>query len=454
MPPTRHSLKSFLQAARNALHAPPSQRPKPLTFVVGNESADLDSLCSAVLFAYFRTHTPPHTLHIPLSHPPRADLALRPELTAALEPAGLRPDDLLTLTDLPSWRNHSEGKQGVENSDLSLRSEDTQWLLIDHNTLAGQLASRFADRVVGCIDHHDDEGVVPALRDLPPGNPRVIAKCGSCMSLVVDQYRSLWDDLSSLPCRDDDSVDGKPTPATTCDTQLAHLALAPMLIDTAALTSPDKTTAIDIRSVEFAEAKITPPKTSPNTTTTNDTNPPTYNRTTYHALLSHQKQAITTLTYHDLLRKDYKRWTEGRLTLGISSIVRNLTYLFTHIDTQNRTAFLDVLRRWAHEQELDVVAVMTASNITEEGEGDGDGGFRRELLVWGVSEEGGMVVRRFGERFGGVLGLVRWGVGELDCDGGDKDGGLRVGWWQREVKHSRKQVGPMLREVMREGARL
>ncbi|KAK4145997.1 uncharacterized protein C8A04DRAFT_26157 [Dichotomopilus funicola] len=450
MPPTRHSLKSFLQAARNALRAPPSQRPKPLTFVIGNESADLDSLCSAVLFAYFRTHTAPHTLHIPLSHLPRADLALRPELTAALVPAGLKPDDLLTLTDLPPVADRSEGKQGVEDPDdgLSpLHPQDTQWLLVDHNALTGQLASRFADRVVGCIDHHDDEGVVPAQRDLPPGNPRVIAKCGSCMSLVVDRYRSLWDDLSSLPCHDET--------ATTCDSQLAHLALAPMLIDTATLMSQDKTTETDIRSVEFAEAKISPLKTTPNTTNNNDTNPPSsYNRENYHSLLSHHKQSITSLTYHDLLRKDYKRWTEGRLTLGISSIVRNLTYLFTHIDTQNRTAFLHVLRRWAHEQELDVVAVMTASNITEEGEGDGERGFRRELLVWGVSEEGGMVVRRFGESFGGVLGLVRWGVGELDCDGGDEDGGLRVGWWQREVKHSRKQVGPMLREVMRDGARL
>ena len=61
---------------------------------------DLDSLCSALLFAYFRTHTPPHTLHIPLSNLPRADLALRPELNAVLNPAGLKPEDLVTLSDL------------------------------------------------------------------------------------------------------------------------------------------------------------------------------------------------------------------------------------------------------------------------------------------------------------------------------------------------------------------
>lgn len=33
------TLKAFLASARVALTAPPSERPKPLTFVIGNESA-------------------------------------------------------------------------------------------------------------------------------------------------------------------------------------------------------------------------------------------------------------------------------------------------------------------------------------------------------------------------------------------------------------------------------
>ena len=37
--PARVSLKKFLLTARKALLAPPAQRPNPLIFVVGNESA-------------------------------------------------------------------------------------------------------------------------------------------------------------------------------------------------------------------------------------------------------------------------------------------------------------------------------------------------------------------------------------------------------------------------------
>ncbi|POR36984.1 Putative exopolyphosphatase, partial [Tolypocladium paradoxum] len=131
MPP-RASLKSFLATARNTLNAPASQRPSPLTFVVGNESAgksiipcyvltrpspltdaDVDSLCCAILYAYLRSHAPPHSLHIPLSNLPRADLGLRTEMAAVLRRAGLAPADLLTLCELPD----------------TLPPSDTRWLL-------------------------------------------------------------------------------------------------------------------------------------------------------------------------------------------------------------------------------------------------------------------------------------------------------------------------------------
>ena len=54
---------------------------------------DLDSLCSAIVLAYLRTHSPPHTLHIPISNLPRDDLSLRPEMAAVLSHAGLASDD-------------------------------------------------------------------------------------------------------------------------------------------------------------------------------------------------------------------------------------------------------------------------------------------------------------------------------------------------------------------------
>ncbi|KAK0620483.1 hypothetical protein B0T14DRAFT_432363 [Immersiella caudata] len=402
--PARVSLQAFLATARRALTAPPAQRQNPLTFVIGNESADLDSLCSAVLLAYFRTQTPPHTLHIPLSNLPRADLTLRPELGAVLRPAGLQPDDLLTLSDLP--------KDG-------LRPETTRWFLVDHNAPTGLLSSQFtspstsppSDLLIGCIDHHEDEGTIPSS-----SSPRTFAKCGSCMSLVIDHCRSAWDSLPSSTLEQ-----------TEISSQLAHLALGPILIDTNNLASSDKTTPLDIRAVEFAEAKISVSAG--------------YDRTAYFDTITRLKEDISSLNYRDVLRKDYKRWTDGGLVLGISSVVQGFGYLTT--ESGSREEFLAELRKWAGEQGLDIAAVMTVSTP--------QGKFTRELMIWAFGEGSVKVAREFVKRDGEALGLEAWRGGEMDEL---SKGEWRVCWMQRGLKHSRKQVAPMLREAMKEGAKL
>ncbi|KAL2164818.1 hypothetical protein VTH06DRAFT_114 [Thermothelomyces fergusii] len=426
MATTRASLKGFLATAKKALVAPLTQRPNPLTFVVGNESADLDSICSALLLAYFRTHTPPHALHIPVSNLPRADLALRPELNAALGPAGLNPDDLITLTDLP--------RDG-------LKPEDTRWLLVDHNALTGELAKSFSSRVVGCIDHHEDEGVIP--HDLPPDQPRIIEKCGSSMSLVLEHCKSTWDALSNLPCEEEAEGSGS-TPAAVCDAHLARLALAPILIDTTNLTSKDKTTDRDVRAAELAESKLLP---SLLPASLSSPSPEPYDRQTYHDTLAALKEQIDGLSYRDVLRKDYKRWTEGPLTLGVSAVAQGFEHVLARVGDRSRDAFLAALKDWAREedQRLDVAAVMTVSRP--------GGVFTRELLVWGLNEKGVEVVGRFQKKFGDALELETWEGGELD-GGGEGKSEWRVCWRQKRLSHSRKQVAPMLREAMRESARL
>ncbi|KAM7183400.1 hypothetical protein V8F33_013607 [Rhypophila sp. PSN 637] len=422
MAPVRPSLKAFLATARKALASPPTQTSAPLTFVLGNESADLDSLCSAVILAYFRSQIPPHTLHIPLSHLPRADLALRPELNAVLRPAGLTNDDLLTLSDLP----------GPE----TLGPENTRWLLVDHNAPTGELAARFMssqDSLIGCIDHHADEGKIPQdVSSRSGGGPRVIEKSGSCMSLVVDHCRSTWEKLSSSSSSSQD---------IEIDAQVAHLALGPILIDTTNLTSKDKTTERDISAVKFAESMIAAPilTLSTNSHESNNNKGP-YSRSEYFDQITHLKEEIKSLSYRDLLRKDYKQWTEGPLTLGTCVIMRGFSYLLQEIGPKEE--FLDAIQKWKDEQGLDLVAVMTVSK--QEGE------FTRELLVWAFGETAIRVARQFVDDFGGKLGLERWnkGSGELDLDDGQEGQGWRMCWRQRGVESSRKQVAPMLRDAI------
>ncbi|RYP58478.1 hypothetical protein DL769_008938 [Monosporascus sp. CRB-8-3] len=227
---------------------------------------DLDSLCSALLLAYLRSNAPPHALHIPLCNLPRGDLTLRPEFGAVLRAASLTPDDMLTLSELPP----SE----------ALRPEDTRWLLVDHNALTGPLGRIYGTRVTGCVDHHEDEGAVPQDVD-----PRVIEKSGSCASLIVGLCGDAWDAL------DEDA---------RTDAHLARLALAPILIDTRKLGDAHKTTAHDERAVAYAEAKL---RGAPDGGE--------YDRTAFFERLSGLMRDLSALSLRDILRKDYKEWTEG-----------------------------------------------------------------------------------------------------------------------------------------------
>ncbi|KAF5540544.1 exopolyphosphatase [Fusarium phyllophilum] len=400
---SRLSLGGFLAKARAALTAPAAQRKGPLTFVVGNESAgqssttynstqsqltetDLDSLCSALVYAYMRTHTPPHTLHIPLSNLPRDDLALRTEMSAVLKHAGLILKDLITLSELPD-----------------LKPEETHWLLVDHNSLTGPL-KKFSDRVTGCVDHHADENVIGK-----DASPRVVEPCGSCMSLVVDETRKIWEEISHLDPEDSD--------AATENDKLTRLALAPIISDTINLTAKEKVREKDLKAVEFLEGRFHKP----------------FDRTAYFDEISAVKEDISDLSFRDILRKDYKEWDGSGLKLGISCVVRDFNYLVDKAGASE--PLIDAFEDWAKERELDVASIMTTSHP--------NGEFQRHLLVWGVTDQGREAVDRFVQA-GDKLKLETWKEGELD-----HHGHKRFAWRQKELAASRKQVAPLLREALK-----
>lgn len=306
--------------------------------------------------------------------------------------------DLLTLSDLP------------QAADLD--PAQTRWLLVDHNALTGPLEKTYSQHVVGCVDHHEDEGKVPG-----DGDPRVVRKTGSCMSLVVENCRDAWDGLSAGA--GDDGVD--------VDAQLARVALGPILIDTVNLTSKDKTTDTDVAAVEYVEAKLG--------------SEAGYDREKFYDEVTRVKEDVSGLSYRDLFRKDYKQWSDGGMVLGVSSIVQNLDYMLGKIGDEE--ALLDALRKWARERHLDVAAVMTTSHA--------DGGFSRDLMVWALNKEAAKVARAFVEKNKDELKLETWGDGKLDYASPDE---VRFCWRQKQTKHSRKQVAPMLRSAMKETPKL
>ena len=428
---TRVSLKNFLSNARLALQSAVEHK-KKVTFVIGNESAgtysiacdkglenvltvlDLDSFTCSLVYAYIRSARPPQRAfsptYVPLLNIPRADIELRPEFLALLRHVGLQDGDLISLSDLPD--------EATIRAKLS--PETTQWILVDHNSLQGSLGSIYGERVAGVIDHHAEEDKVP--KDTGD-EPRIVEKAGSCSSLVTTYLRGSWEALSTPE-------------ASIYDAQAARLVLASILVDTRNLQSKGKVMPSDEEAVNFLETKIKAASES------NDS----FDRKAFFEEINQAKLNIGSLELQGILRKDYKQWTENGRILGISSAVKPISFLREKAETEAKAessgskSFLRAIDHFAETRRLGLYAIMTASTSAE-------GEFQRELMVRAFTVENAQTVKKFADENLKTLGLEDWTDSKLDHLDGDKI--WSKVWWQRHVEHSRKQVGPLLREAMR-----
>lgn len=314
---------------------------------------------------------------------------------------------------------------------------------MDHNALQGPLGDLYGTRVRGAIDHHEDEMVLPTDTG---DEPRVVQKCGSCASLVTNHCREAWDRLtaasmsSSAAHAQGDAIIDDDAYTKTWDAQLAKLAIAPILIDTSNLKSKSKTTAEDIKAVEYLEAKIA---LSPRDAVE-------YNRAAFFREIDAAKRNIDHLSTKDIFRKDYKEWREkGNKKLGISSVVKPLSWQLDHAKVsadskdfnQSAANYLSILREHAQERNISICAVMTSPNVFQ-------GRTRRELLLWVLDPDCVSTAEHFSRVAQDELGLESWGDGVLDAV--DDKGEWRRAWWQNEAGKSRKQVAPLLRRCMNE----
>lgn len=416
----RTSIRTFLSTAKQCLRHGLQHRGS-LSFVIGNESADLDSIMCALVYGYLQSNSAINLRQrsangfvIPITNIPSSDLRLRPELTALLKHADLKPSDLITLDDLG-------------NPPLPL--DKTQWILVDHNALHGALGESYRYEVTGVIDHHEDEKTVSSA-----AKPRIIEKTGSCCSHVVNHCRPIWDEISFAAFdadkapRDQSGVN-EVANASIWDAEVAELALGAILIDTVNLQAEQKVTNHDREAVEYLEARIhASPKLSQ-----------CYGREAFFNEINDAKSDLNHLSLEDILRKDYKQWTEGDLMLGISSAVQSIDYLKTK--TQNLAADLE---SFAKSRNLQLYAVMTAFSGEE-------GGFSRQILL--LSLRGGKAeeaAKRFEEHSSEELGLrVRDDFKAAATGTGGNDVSYMQFWDQKNLAASRKRVGPMLREAMR-----
>ena len=378
-------------------------------------------MTSSLLYAYIKSIAPPRTslspIYIPLLNIPASGLRLRPEFTAACAHANIATKHLITLDDLPN------GPQSL----ISVR-----WILVDHNKLQGDLGNQYSSKVQGVIDHHEEENAVPKNTD---PEPRVIEKCGSCTSLVVRQCKPAWDRISNSSLsagaahgQGEAAVDDSAV-TQGWDAQVAKMALASILVDTANLTAPGKVEQVDQDSLDYLEAKI---QMSPKDART-------WNRDHYYKAIDEAKRDISSLSLSEILIKDYKMWVESGVKLGISSVVKPLDFLVQKASEEKLPSFKDQLQQFMDDRDLSVFAIMTTSTSSE-------GKFRRELLVQACPAASSSAIN-FAEQ-----GASDFQLEDLNLNGiptQDKLGQpWRKVWLQKDVSKSRKQVAPLLRKTM------
>ncbi len=254
------NLLQYLRDARTI-----SDEGRPTRFVLGNESADLDSMAAAVGYAYYATEVAPDrgAPFVPLINVPRADYKLRTEAVFLFSSVGIGPE-LLTFID-------------EVDLDALHAGDGLELILVDHNVLSAA-QSALADAVIGVVDHHKDEGQFGGAA------LRVVEPVGSASTLVAERLLS--------------------KNAAAVDAGLAQLLVGTILLDTVNLSADAKRATpkdVDIATRLLAICGA--------------------DRNELFERLQFEKFNVAALDTSDLLRKDYKEFQLGAVRCGIASVL-------------------------------------------------------------------------------------------------------------------------------------
>lgn len=176
---------------------------KKLDIVIGNQSADLDSIASAISLAHYLAKVTEKKF-IPIINSTKSVIASKKTCTFMFEQLSVDLNDLVFLEDL-------------------VHDRIGEVYLVDHNELDKRECDlRLSELVTGVIDHHLDKG------EFKNANPRCIdTRVGSNASLIVSMI----------------------TTGIELDPSFANLLLFPIVNDTSNLTRIAH--QIDIDAVEY-----------------------------------------------------------------------------------------------------------------------------------------------------------------------------------------------------------
>ncbi|KAF9973922.1 Exopolyphosphatase [Actinomortierella ambigua] len=298
-----------------------------VVIVSGNESADLDSIVSALTVAWFLQRHDLKSIYVPFINTARADLPLRNDTVYVFEQTKVDSSLLFFRDELDTTLNK------IPADRLSL-------FLVDHNLVSGSLSQWSNVNIAGVVDHHVDEGLYTAA------TVRKIDMVGSCTSLVADMF------LGELRTKVDPE-DRK---------YIAQLLMGPILVDTGNLNPALK----KAKPLDIAMHNALLPLTGWD------------NCDFYYKAINDARKDTSKLSFYDLLRKDYKEWTVKRpsgdsIKVGISSVVGLVQKYLARDGLQ---VIHEAIQRWSNNRTLDLYMGLWQDDL-----GEGNGGYQRQFLM-------------------------------------------------------------------------
>lgn len=295
-----------------------------LNIVCGNESADLDSIVSAISYCYFSFKYNSSVMAIPVINIPREDLNLRRDVIFVLNKINISPNLLYFKEDLHNMKE---------------RGHHINLTLVDHNDPQKDIL-QITDNIVGIIDHHDDAGLYKFGIEKVYG-VRLITPSGSCSSLVVNYWlRKLEHQQLSI----EDLFDP------------LFLCLSAGLIDTSNFNQ--RVEVPDLKALDIYKKKL-------KDTIFED----------YYKKISEARDNIDHMCFRDILRKDYKEFlfcgSNVSIKVGMSSIIKSFDWIF---DQYKEEVFEGCCKDYIKEREQDILIILT--NYAYNGE------FRREICFF------------------------------------------------------------------------
>jgi len=132
-----------------------------IIIVLGNESCDLDSMVSSLVYSYY-LYKKTNTIHLPVINIESVDeIYYRNEAVEFFKQVGLNIENFIY------WGF-------VKNLNVS------KVILVDHNRLSLKQENLYKDKIEEIIDHHVDEKLYKSF------SMKIIEPVGSCCTLIAE----------------------------------------------------------------------------------------------------------------------------------------------------------------------------------------------------------------------------------------------------------------------------